>query len=54
MAKFQVQLYYHSSATIEVDANNEQEAIEKARERVTDEEILESLIEESSPDVEKI
>ena len=52
--KYSVQLYYHSNATIEVDANNEQEAIEKARERVTDEEILESLIEDDSPDVEEI
>lgn len=52
--KYSVQLYYHSSATVEVDANNEKEAIERARERVTDEEILESLIEESSPDVEEI
>ena len=51
---YSVQLYYHSTATIEVEASNEQEAIEKARERVTDEEILESLIEISSPDVEKV
>jgi hypothetical protein len=51
---YKVQLYYHSSATIEVEANNEEEAIEKARMEVTEDEILESLIEYSSPDVEQI
>ena len=54
MKKFSVQLYYHSTATIEVEAENENEALNMARERVTDEEILESLIEDNSPDIEEI
>lgn len=51
---YKVQLYYHSSVTIEVKANDEEDAIEKARMEVSDNEILEGLMEDSSPDVEPI
>lgn len=54
MKKYKVQLYFHSNATLEVEANNEEEAIEKARMEVSDNEILEGLIEDNSPDVEEI
>lgn len=52
--KYRVQLYFHSNASLEVEANDEEEAIEKARMEVSDNEILESLIEDNSPDVEQI
>ena len=44
----------YSTATIEVEAETEEQALNMARERVSDEEILESLIEENSPDIEEI
>ena len=48
-----VTLYYHSNAYVEVQAHSEEEAIDEARSKVTNEQILDSLIEESQPDVEE-
>lgn len=52
--KYSVMYYYHSNAVVEVEAENEREAIEKGRNLVTDEQIMESLIEQCQPDVEQI
>lgn len=49
-----VTLYYHSSVYVEVEAASEKEAIDEARSKVTNEQVLESLIEESQPDVEDV
>lgn len=51
---YKVQLYYNSSVELEVEASNEEEAIEKARMEVNEDEILEGLIEDNSPYVEQI
>lgn len=52
--KYGVYLYYHSGVYVEVIAESEEKAIDKARSKVTDRQVLESLIEESQPDVEEI
>lgn len=54
MAKYEVTLYYHTSATVTVSAKNEEEAIEKAYNEVSDEELLDNMQEDDSPDAEKI
>lgn len=51
--KYGVYLYYHSGVYVEVSAESEEKAIDKARSKVTDEQVLESLVEESQPDVEE-
>lgn len=56
MAKFDVTFYYHTSVTVEVEAENEEEALEIAEMEVDDEkyneQILGNLDEDNSPDVE--
>lgn len=55
LKKYKVTLYYHSSLTLEVNAENEKEAVEIARDeaclRENEEIMLESLIEDDSPDI---
>lgn len=55
MAKFDVTFYYHTSVTVEVEAENEEEALEIAEMEVDDEkyneQILGNLDEDNSPDV---
>lgn len=52
--KYQITLYYHTSVTVEVEAENEQEAREKAYNKVDSQELLDGLQEDDSPDVEEI
>ena len=55
MAKFNVTLYYHTNVTVEVEAENEEEALEIAEMEVDDEkyneQILGNLDEDNDPDV---
>ena len=55
MAKFNVTLYYHTNVTVEVEAENEQEALELAEMEVDDEKYNEQLLgtldEDNNPDV---
>ena len=55
MAKFDVTFYYHTSVTVEVEAENEEEALELAVMEVDDEkyneQILGNLDEDNDPDV---
>lgn len=55
MAKFDVTFYYHTSVTVEVEAENEEEALEIAEMEVDDEkyneQILGNLDEDNDPDV---
>lgn len=55
MAKFDVTFYYHTSVTVEVEAENEEDALEIAEMEVDDEkyneQILGNLDEDNSPDV---
>ena len=46
--KFSVTLYYHSCVQKTVEAESEDEALDTARSETTDEEVLESLVEEGS------
>ena len=56
MAKFNVTFYYHTNVTVEVEAENEKEALEIAEMEVDDEkyneQILGGLQEDNAPDVE--
>ena len=58
MAKYKVTFYYHTNCTVEVEAENEQEAFDNAVYEVSlgnyEEQILGGLQEDSCPDVEKI
>lgn len=54
MAKYEVTLYYHTSATVTVSARNEKEAIEKAYDEIDEDDLLNNLQEDDSPDVEKV
>ena len=58
MKKYKVTLYYHTNCTVEVEAENEEDAIDKAREEAcskeAEQEILSGLNEDSDPDVEEI
>jgi hypothetical protein len=49
--KYGVTLYYHSSVYVEVSAEDEEKAVDEARSRVNDGQVLENLIEECQPDV---
>ena len=55
MAKFDVTFYYHTSVTVEVEAENEEEALELAEMEVDDEKYNEQLLgnldEDNDPDV---
>lgn len=60
MKKYQVSLYYHTSIVVDVEAENEEAAIEAARQigARDDEEIIDLLLngmeEDDSPDVYEI
>jgi len=51
MKKYNVTLYYHTSADVVVKARNEEEAIQKAYDKVDDDDLLNNLQEDDSPDV---
>lgn len=55
MAKFNVTFYYHTSVTVEVEAENEDEALSNAQMEVDDEKYNEQLLgnldEDNDPDV---
>ena len=56
--KYAVTFYYHTNVTVEVEANNEEEALENAEIIVGDEEydaqIIHNVQEDADPDVEEI
>lgn len=54
--RYKVTLYYHTNVTVEVEAENEQEAINLAyaESALHTQELLDGLQEDSSPDVETI
>ena len=58
MKKYEVILYYHTNVTVEVVAEDEESAIEKARQEASlekyDEEIIAYLEEDNEPYVEEI
>lgn len=58
MKKYEVTLYYHTSVTVVVDAENEDEAIEIAYDEACDEKYDEEFKwnaqEDGSPDVEEL
>ena len=56
MKKYNVTLYYHTHIVVEVEADNEEEAIEAAYNAAENEDfqLLENLIGEGDPDVEEI
>lgn len=58
MKKYEVTLYFHTNLTIEVEAKNEEEAIEKAeQESCRDyyvEQLLAGMQKDSGPDVTEI
>ena len=58
MKKYEVTLYYHTSVTVEVEANNEEEAIDEAYGEVDKEEydaqFIHNAQEDAEPDVEEI
>lgn len=53
LKKFCVTLYYHSYVQKRVEAENEEDALDKARSEATDEEIQDNLIEESTDVMEE-
>ena len=52
MKKYEVTLYYHTMCTVTVKAENEEEALEMAYCEDVDEQLLENLQKDGSPDVE--
>ena len=58
MAKYEVTLYYHTSITVVVEAKDEDDAIAEAYYKVGDEEydeqFLNNVVEDGSPDVEEL
>lgn len=60
MKKYKVKLYYHTNVEVDVCAENENDAIENARQMAArdDQEIIDILLggmqEDSSPDVDEI
>lgn len=58
MAKYQVTFYYHTNIVVEVEAENEEEALEKAESEQSDDkytdDLLNGLQEDGSPDIEEI
>ena len=58
MAKYQVTFYYHTNCIVEVEAENEKEALAEAETEICcekyNEQILEGLQEDDCPDVELI
>jgi len=54
MPKYNVTLYYATSAKIEVEAVDEEDAIDVARETISEQVLLDGLQSNGSPDVELI
>lgn len=54
MRKYEVTLYYHTSATVIVEAEDEADAIETAYNVVSNKELLQNLQEDNDPDVEEV
>lgn len=54
MKKFEVTLYFHTSVSVEVEAETEQEAIKKAEINADEESLLANLQKDGAPDVEEI
>ena len=54
MKKYEVTVYYHTSATVIVEAEDEDDAIETAYNTVSNEELLQNLTEDDDPDVEEV
>lgn len=58
MKKYQVTFYYHTNCVVEVEAENDKEALLIAEDKLcTDEcekQIMEGLVEDDSPDVREI
>lgn len=52
--KYKVTLYFHTSGSAIVEAENEKEAIEKANWEILDEDLLGNMQEDSAPDVEEL
>lgn len=56
--KYEVTFYYHTNCTVEVEAENDEEALDIAYLRVCDdkytEELLQNLTEDDDPDVEPV
>lgn len=58
MKKYEVTLYYHTNVTVVVEAENEDEALEKGCDEAADEkynfEVLANCVEDSDPTVEEV
>lgn len=58
MKKYEVTLYYHTSITVEVEAENEQDAIAEAYceadDSKYDRQLISNVQEDGAPDVEEI
>ena len=58
MKKYSVTFYYHTNLTVEVEANSEEEALEKARDEQYDDmynnDLLVGMQEDGDPDIEQL
>ena len=55
MKKYRVKFYFHTSVEYEVEADDDEQAIEIANEKECDvRQMLDNLTEDNSPDVEEI
>lgn len=60
MKKYEVTLYFHTNITVLVDAENEGNAIEQARQYAARDDndavemLMEGLVEDNTPDVEEL
>ena len=54
LKKFRVTLYYRTCIRKEVEAENEQDAIDKVCSEATEKDVMDNLIEEKDSDVEEI
>lgn len=58
MKEYNVTFYYHTSLTVKVEANSEEEALEKARNEQCDDkynyDLLVGMQEDGDPDIEQL
>lgn len=54
MAKFEVTLYYHTSATIVVEADSEEEALNKSYNMDINDQLIEGLTSDDDPDIHEL
>lgn len=58
MKEYNVTFYYHTNLTVKVEANSEEEALEKARDEQCDDkynyDLLVRMQEDGDPDIEKL